>query len=255
MPFLGKSWQAFDEEVGAIRAGGGHARPPANHQEEGGTLTAKAPVCETRNVKEVYDAIAQQWHHTRSKRGSLWPRACQFLDLLPPNSLVADVGCGDGKYRAAGWAAGHFMMGFDISMELLRCCLNGTGGGRDERQTAFDESGMSKRPEVTAADCLNVPFREKGADAAICIAVMHHLSSKERRVQCLRELKRIVRVGGKFVVLGLLGVPAAEEVLVYPPESVARRRSVYRLLYTFVASFLSLLIKKTELMNTHSFPV
>lgn len=33
-------------------------------------------------------------------------------------------------------------------------------------------------------------------DAAICIAVMHHLSTVGRRLQCLRELRRVVKVGG-----------------------------------------------------------
>ena len=40
------------------------------------------PECERRHVHEVYDAIARQWHHTRGRRGVLWPGATQFLQRL-----------------------------------------------------------------------------------------------------------------------------------------------------------------------------
>ena len=126
----------------------------------------------------------------------MWPRATQFLESLPPNSIVADVGCGDGKYFAAGWANGHFVIGSDMSMELLKCTLGGTGGGRDERQKAYDESGDSRRAEVFGGDILNIALRDEVADAVICIAVLHHISTRGRRVRCLEELKRIVKVGG-----------------------------------------------------------
>jgi SAM-dependent methyltransferase len=43
---------------------------------------------------------------------------------------------------------------------------------------------------------MNVPLRSKSVDAAICIAVMHHLSTPERRARCVEELVRIVRPGG-----------------------------------------------------------
>jgi len=51
-------------------------------------------------------------------------------------------------------------------------------------------------PAVAVADCMNVPLRDKSCDAAICIAVMHHLSTRERRLRCISELARIVKVGG-----------------------------------------------------------
>jgi alkylated DNA repair protein alkB family protein 8 len=43
---------------------------------------------------------------------------------------------------------------------------------------------------------MSVPLRDKSCDAAICIAVMHHLSTQERRIRCVEELARVVRVGG-----------------------------------------------------------
>ncbi len=37
-----------------------------------------------------------------------------------------------------------------------------------------------------------MPFKSSCFDAVLCIAVMHHLSTIERRKQCLRELRRLL---------------------------------------------------------------
>ena len=74
-----------------------------------------------------------------------------------------------------------YMVGCDICPELV-----GIAGERGH--------------EVIVADCLNLPYRTDQFDAAISIAVIHHLSSRERRVQALRELVRVVREGGRMLV-------------------------------------------------------
>ena len=54
--------------------------------------------------------------------------------------------------------------------------------------------------EVLVCDCLNLPYRSNAFDAVLCIAVIHHLSTRERRVDALRELVRVTRPGGKVLV-------------------------------------------------------
>ena len=53
---------------------------------------------------------------------------------------------------------------------------------------------------MAVADCMSVPLRDDSCDAAICIAVMHHLSTTDRRIRCIEELSRIVRTNGKIHV-------------------------------------------------------
>lgn len=43
----------------------------------------------------MYEDIAEHFSGTRYKP---WPRVADFLREMPPSSLVADVGCGNGKY-------------------------------------------------------------------------------------------------------------------------------------------------------------
>jgi alkylated DNA repair dioxygenase AlkB/ubiquinone/menaquinone biosynthesis C-methylase UbiE len=158
------------------------------------------PATERDHVHAVYDAIATQWHHTRGKRGVLWPGATQFLQRLPPGSIVADCGCGDGKYFPAIFEAGNYVIGTDISRPLLETAFlkdnDAPSSIPDLRKVSPHREYLRDRPAVAVADCMSIPLRDRSCDAAICIAVMHHLSTKERRIRCVEELARVVRVGG-----------------------------------------------------------
>jgi alkylated DNA repair dioxygenase AlkB/SAM-dependent methyltransferase len=160
------------------------------------------PMTERDHVHAVYDAIATQWHHTRGKRGVLWPGATQFLQRLTMGSIVADVGCGDGKYFPAIWEAGSFVIGTDISRPLLETAFQANFGEKiaDTRKVSPHRQDLQTRPAVAVGDCMSLPFRSKSFDAAICIAVMHHLSTQERRIRCIEELTRIVKSRGRINV-------------------------------------------------------
>uniref|UniRef100_A0A8C9LDX0 Uncharacterized protein n=1 Tax=Pavo cristatus TaxID=9049 RepID=A0A8C9LDX0_PAVCR len=55
----------------------------------------EASELEQEYVHRVYEEIAT---HFSSTRHSPWPRVVEFLRSLPEGSVVADVGCGNGKY-------------------------------------------------------------------------------------------------------------------------------------------------------------
>ena len=165
------------------------------------------PSTERDHVHAVYDAIATQWHHTRGKRGVLWPSATQFVQNLSAGSIVADVGCGDGKYFPAIWEAGSYVIGTDISLPLLETSFDESSSTTsigpnvpDSRRVSDHRKALQKRPAVAVADCMSVPLRNDSCDAAICIAVMHHLSTVDRRIRCLEELVRIVKPNGRIHV-------------------------------------------------------
>jgi alkylated DNA repair protein alkB family protein 8 len=130
---------------------------------------------EQKWVHDVYDKIAEHFSHTRYKP---WPRVKAFLDSLAPEALVLDVGCGNGKYLAGG---GLLRMGTDRSSKLLEIC---------------EERGFS----VFTADCCALPLRTGVFDAAICIAVIHHLSTPPLRALALTELCRVLAPGGQALI-------------------------------------------------------
>lgn len=139
----------------------------------------QTPAIEAENVHKVYDTIASHWNHTRYKA---WPRVEAFVRSLPKHSLVADLGCGNGKNLPHVKEACGFAVASDISAPLARI--------------AAEEHGAS----CMVADCLTTPLRAGIFDAVLSIAVLHHLSTPARRIQALREAARLLRVGGQLLV-------------------------------------------------------
>ena len=54
--------------------------------------------------------------------------------------------------------------------------------------------------QVMLCDNLSLPFRDESLDAVLSVAVIHHIATAERRVRALRELARVIRVGGKVMI-------------------------------------------------------
>uniref|UniRef100_A0A8C6CUY3 Fe2OG dioxygenase domain-containing protein n=1 Tax=Moschus moschiferus TaxID=68415 RepID=A0A8C6CUY3_MOSMO len=127
-------------------------------------------------VHRVYEEIAR---HFSSTRHTPWPHIVEFLKALPSGSLVADIGCGNGKYL--GINKELYMIGCDHSQNLVDIC-------RERQYQAF------------VCDALAVPIRSGSCDACISIAVIHHFATAERRVAALQELVRLLRPGGKALI-------------------------------------------------------
>lgn len=72
---------------------------------------------EKEHVHNVYESIAEHFSGTRH---SAWPKIAQFLKEQPPGSIVADVGCGNGKYL--GINDELLMFGSDRSQNLATIC-------------------------------------------------------------------------------------------------------------------------------------
>lgn len=89
------------------QAGAAHAASTAAPDAGGDRQLA---ALEAQYVHRVYDAIAP---HFASTRFAVWPKVRAFLEGLPRGALVADVGCGNGKYF--GVRHDCFVLGSDRS--------------------------------------------------------------------------------------------------------------------------------------------
>ncbi|KAM6987734.1 tRNA (carboxymethyluridine(34)-5-O)-methyltransferase alkbh8 isoform 2-T2 [Tautogolabrus adspersus] len=137
---------------------------------------ADAALLEEEYVHRVYDAIAS---HFSSTRHSPWPRVCHFLTSLPAGSVLADVGCGNGKYL--GVNPDVIAVGCDRSSALVQICA---------------ERGF----QAFVSDALSVPLQTASCDACISIAVIHHFSTQDRRLAAVRELVRLLKPGGRALI-------------------------------------------------------
>ncbi|EAX95717.1 hypothetical protein TVAG_123080 [Trichomonas vaginalis G3] len=131
---------------------------------------------EEQFVNAVYDKIAPHFDYTRYKP---WPGVKKFVEGLPDYSTLIDVGCGNG--RNIGINPKVYDVGTDFSLSLIKIA-------------------KSKNKSVFCADALKLPVKSDYFDNAICIAVIHHFASEERRIQCMKEICRIIKVGGTAFV-------------------------------------------------------
>ena len=75
--------------------------------------------------------------------------------------------------------------------------------------------------DALAADSLALPYRSGCFDAAISIAVLHHVSSPPRRARLVAECLRVVRVGGRALFYAWAMVSAGAQ----PPGKDAKGRT------------------------------
>ena len=135
---------------------------------------------ESTYVHDTYNSISRQFD---SSRFCKWPEVIRFLDSIPAGALIADIGCGNGKYLD--------YRGQDC---IMFAC---------DTSTCLLQIAEEKHPNCLSfslGSVIALPYKSDFFDAVIHIAVLHHISTHERRISALRELLRIVRSGGRVCI-------------------------------------------------------
>jgi len=140
-----------------------------------------------KSVNDVYKAIAKDFDATRF---SLWSGVREFLDSLPGNTLMADIGCGNGKYLS--YRKDIIVHGCDMCESLAYIAAS-------KHNTNPNNNG-AKTANVLITNALTLPYRDKLFDNTICIAVLHHMSCRDDRIRLLQELARITAKAGKIMI-------------------------------------------------------
>jgi tRNA (uracil-5-)-methyltransferase TRM9 len=83
-------------------------------------------------------------------------------------------------------------IGLDRSANLIDLALNNQVIG-ERVPKIVKEAKEGKRNEVSVGDAIQSNFRSACFDYALSIATIHHFSTKERRLQAVKELIRIVK--------------------------------------------------------------
>ncbi|WP_224269592.1 class I SAM-dependent methyltransferase [Haloprofundus salinisoli] len=137
--------------------------------------------------RATYDAIAEHFAATREYP---WPEVESFVTETTTDEQAAsalDLGCANGRHceLLSGHAAA--VVGLDVSRELL--------GEARKRAT---ERGFAV--SLVHGDAARLPFRAESFDLAVYVATLHHLTTREARVDSLDELARVLRPGGRALV-------------------------------------------------------
>lgn len=130
---------------------------------------------EKKNVYDVYQEIAEHFDVTRVNK---WTWVEDYLNKLKPNSLVLDLGCGNGRNMNHDNIR---FIGVDNCDNFVKIC---------------NDKGLN----VINSNITKVNMENEKVDSIICIAVFHHLSTFENRVKALSEMKRLLKPGGKILL-------------------------------------------------------
>lgn len=109
-----------------------------------------------------------------------------FLSRLPRRGVVGDLGCGPGRDGARIAAAGHAVLGVDLSGSMLRLASTGLAG------------------RVVQGDLRAVPLASASLDGIWNVASLLHVP-EQGTGSVLREFRRLLRTEGVLALVTALG--------------------------------------------------
>ena len=132
---------------------------------------------EVEKVHNVYDIISKHFSTTRK---IIWPKVEDFINTFNSNSLVLDIGCGNGK-----------------NMGSRKDCIY---IGLDACENLMNQAKEQYNCSYIVGNCINLPFKSNSFNYAMSIAVIHHLSTESRRLQAIQEITRILKKEGEALI-------------------------------------------------------
>jgi ubiquinone/menaquinone biosynthesis C-methylase UbiE len=139
----------------------------------------------TKKSKDTWNAIAHSFDSTRRKT---WPECMDFINDQSKNSVVADIGSGNGRHLLPCAKRCKKVYGLDISNELLRIV-----------EKKISENNLNN-VELINSDAVNIPLKTNLVNAVLFIATLHNIPERYRRIKSLKEINRILKPGGKAIV-------------------------------------------------------
>lgn len=138
-----------------------------------------------------YARIADRYERVRGGEDRARQLAGAVIPWLPSGGTVCDVGAGTGVVSARFAAAGLRVVGFDLSVEMIR-------------QAAPRLPGR-----VAVADASALPLRDAAVDAVLFVWVLHHVADVSAT---LHEARRVLRPGGRVIAVSGTALPADDEI-------------------------------------------
>lgn len=138
-----------------------------------------------RKSEETWDSIAESFDLTRRKP---WKQCIGFIDTLSKTDMVVDLGCGNGRHLIPCAEHCKEVIGLDISKELLSITK------KKLKEKNLDNTILLH------ANMTNIPLKNDTVDSILFIAALHNIKGKDRRIQSLKEVKRVLKKDGTALI-------------------------------------------------------
>lgn len=167
-------------------------------------------------------------HTTRRGEFAVWEDLLREL-AFRGDERVLDIGCGRGVVLLM--AAKQLPAGRAVGLDLWRSVDQ--SGNRPEATLAnADAEGVRDRVELHTGDMRRMPFEDGSFNAVVSSAAIHNIHPADGRTQAIGEAVRVLRPGGRLVVVDINGTAAyARELRSLGMDDVGRRRLGWRFWY------------------------
>ncbi|MFA6991719.1 MAG: methyltransferase domain-containing protein [Candidatus Gracilibacteria bacterium] len=135
-----------------------------------------------KKVVEDYDNISEEFSQTRENY--FWEDFEEIAPYLKDNALFADLGCGNGRLY-------KFINSKNNKITYI---------GIDNNKNFLKRATDKYHANFIYGDLIHLPLESNSVDIAAAIASIHHLPSKKLRKESLKEIHRILRNSGTFVI-------------------------------------------------------
>ena len=139
-------------------------------------------------VASDYDNIADHFSQTRYKD---WSEFYDFDKYLQTGISVLDVGCGNGRLLNFLVKYGIKYVGIDVSEKLVQIAKKIA----DEKITSSISSYSFLKAPAT-----ELPFANQSFDIVFAVASLYHIPSHKLRNQSVKEIARVLKPGGIFIM-------------------------------------------------------
>ncbi len=145
-------------------------------------------------VPEMFDRISRRYdllNHLLSLGLDIrWRRQAARRLASSPDQVLLDLACGTGDLAIAAIRSGRpdrFVVGVDMAAQMLRLA-----------EQKISRRGLAERIRFVRGDGMSLPLADRSVDAAM---IAFGIRNMPDTATCLNELHRVVRPGGRLVVL------------------------------------------------------
>lgn len=135
-------------------------------------------------ARKFFTGAAGEWDATREELyGSAFIESA-LLALIPPEYVVADLGCGTGQMieRLAGHVAR--VIGIDNTPAML--------------QAARDRTARLSNVEIKEGELDALPFKDSSIDITLTVLAMSYVPEP---LACIHEMSRVLKAGGRAIIV------------------------------------------------------